>query len=84
MPAIAVKSPPPAPSLIGWVSPPLPARPGDPGAASLQTAAIAESGTLPITGLDLAGVAEVSAGFLIAGGGALLASRRMGKGQRKS
>jgi LPXTG-motif cell wall-anchored protein len=41
------------------------------------------SGLLPITGFDLEGIAEVAAGLMLAGGGALAASRRWGKGRRR-
>jgi LPXTG-motif cell wall-anchored protein len=50
--------------------------PQDPGGVSRQRSVAAETGTLPTTGFDLAGVAAVAIGLVVAGGSGLLASRR--------
>ncbi len=80
--AAAAKTAFPLSRLVAWVSPATPTTPKDPDGRSPQTAIAADTGTLPMTAFDLEGVAVVTIGFVIAGGGTLLASRRLGKRRR--
>lgn len=72
-PAMAAKS---AFRLIGSSPTQLPGMHRDPGGVSPDRAVAARRGTLPTTGLDLEGLAAAGIGFLMAGGGGLLAAGR--------
>jgi LPXTG-motif cell wall-anchored protein len=65
--------------LIGSAATEDPGVPGDPGGVSMQRPVAEETGTLPTTGLDLEGIAVVAIGLVMAGGGSMLASRRLRK-----
>jgi LPXTG-motif cell wall-anchored protein len=79
MPATAARS---AFRLIGSTATGTAPMPANPGGLRPQQAVAAEPGSLPTTGFDLEAVAAAAIGFVMAGGGSLLASSRLRKRQR--